>query len=89
MPCLQDNYAWLLRDEASGKVAVVDPSEGDKVHAALQARGWRLDYIFNTHHHWDHVGGNTMLKSKYGCSVVGAARDKHRIPGIDVQLVEG
>lgn len=41
----------------------------------------KLDYIFNTHHHHDHTGGNEELKAKYGCTIVGPAADKARIPG--------
>lgn len=57
--------------------------------AALEAKGRKLDYILNTHHHWDHVGGNEDLKKKYGCQIVGPAADAERIPGIDVQVKEG
>lgn len=89
MPCLQDNYAWVLRDAASGKVAVVDPSEAAPVAAALKERGWQLDYILNTHHHWDHTGGNLELKKSTGCTIVGPKADKDRIPGIDVALGDG
>lgn len=52
-------------------------------------RGYDLNYILNTHHHWDHTGGNEELKRKYKCTVVGALADRHRIPGIDVELKEG
>lgn len=52
-------------------------------------RGLNLDYILNTHHHWDHTGGNVELKQKYSCMVVGPLADKDRIPGIDVALKDG
>jgi hydroxyacylglutathione hydrolase len=86
--CLQDNYVWLLR-EPGGKVAVVDPSEAKPVAAALEQLGVKPDYILNTHHHWDHTGGNEELKRKYGLTIVGPKADKDRIPGIDVALGEG
>ena len=41
----------------------------------------------NTHHHYDHVGGNLELKRKYNSKVIGFKEDKKRIPGIDI-LVE-
>mmetsp|Transcript_26711 Transcript_26711/g.69240 ORF Transcript_26711/g.69240 Transcript_26711/m.69240 type:complete len:319 (-) Transcript_26711:322-1278(-) len=89
LPALEDNYVWLLVEEGSGKVAVVDPSEFTVVDEALQQRGLDLDYIINTHHHWDHTGGNAKLKAKYSCEVVGADCDAKRIPGIDTRLKEG
>ncbi len=52
-------------------------------------RGLKLDYILNTHHHWDHTGGNEELKSKFHCTIVGPKADKGRIPGIDVALADG
>lgn len=86
--CLKDNYVWVLR-EPGGKVAVVDPSEAKPVAAALEQLGVKPDYILNTHHHWDHTGGNEELKRKYGLTIVGPKADRDRIPGIDVALGEG
>lgn len=89
VPCLKDNYAYLLRDPATGAVAVVDPSEAAPVEKALKVRGWKLTHILNTHHHWDHTGGNHALKAASGAVVVGPRPDKERIPDIDVALGEG
>ncbi|MCC5794228.1 MAG: hydroxyacylglutathione hydrolase [Chromatiales bacterium] len=88
-PCLRDNYGFLLHDEASGLTATVDTPEAGPIIAALERRGWRLDYILNTHHHADHAGGNLELKDRTGCTVVGAQADAARIPGIDIGLAEG
>jgi hydroxyacylglutathione hydrolase len=88
VPCLKDNYAYLLHDAASGETAAVDPSEAEPVMKAAAARGWRLTHILNTHHHWDHTGGNLALKEATGASIVGPAPDRDRIPGIDVALDE-
>lgn len=52
-------------------------------------RGLKLDYILNTHHHWDHTGGNEELKRKFNCTIVGPKADEGRIPGIDVALADG
>ena len=48
----------------------------------------KLDYILNTHHHLDHVGGNQKLKEKYKSKILGSEIDKDRIPGIDITLKE-
>ncbi len=75
VPCLSDNYAYLVKDGAD--CAVVDPSEPGPVKAALARRGWRLTHILNTHHHLDHTGGNLALKEEFRALVVGA-RDGSR-----------
>ena len=63
VPCLKDNYAYLLADRDAGLCAVVDPSEPEPVKAALARTGQKLTHILNTHHHWDHTGGNQALKA--------------------------
>ncbi|KAG2332203.1 hypothetical protein Bca4012_018221 [Brassica carinata] len=86
VPCSKDNYAYLLHDEDTGTVGVVDPSEAAPVIDALSKKNWNLTYILNTHHHDDHIGGNAELKARYGAKVIGSAVDKDRIPGIDILL---
>jgi hydroxyacylglutathione hydrolase len=88
VPCLRDNYAYLLHDGANGLCAVVDPSEPGPVKEALARRGWRLTHILNTHHHFDHTGGNAALKEAFGAEVVGPGKDKERIPALDTGVDE-
>jgi hydroxyacylglutathione hydrolase len=89
IPCLSDNYAYLLHDPAEPRLcAVVDPSEPEPVKRALSARGLKLTHILNTHHHFDHTGGNIPLKEEFGAEIVGPAKDAVRIPGIDVGVDE-
>ena len=68
---------------------MVDPAESAPVLEALTVHGWKLDFIFNTHHHPDHVGANTALKKETGCEIVGFADDAARIPGITRRVREG
>lgn len=89
VPCLKDNYAYLLLDENTGTVGVVDPSEAVPVIDALARKNRNLNYILNTHHHYDHTGGNIELKERYGAKVIGSRRDRQRIPGIDMALNGG
>jgi hydroxyacylglutathione hydrolase len=89
VPILTDNYAWLLRDEGSGAVAIVDPAEPAPVAAAIDAAGGRLDLILLTHHHADHVAGTDEIRARYGASVVGAAADARRLPRLDRAVAEG
>ena len=88
IPVLTDNYIYLLHDPVSGETAVIDPALAQPVLAVLNKEGWRLTYILNTHHHWDHVGGNLELKQKTGCKIIAAQTDRDRIPGIDIGVNE-
>ncbi|MDD1633281.1 MAG: hydroxyacylglutathione hydrolase, partial [Methylococcaceae bacterium] len=83
IPVLTDNYIYLINDPVSGETAVIDPALAQPVLDVLEKKGWRLTYILNTHHHWDHVGGNLELKQKTGCKIIAAQADRGRIPGID------
>lgn len=89
LPVLTDNYIYLIHDPVSRETAVVDPALAQPVLDALEEKGWQLTYIFNTHHHSDHVGGNLQLKQKTGCRIIAAEADRGRIPGIDVGVNEG
>ena len=88
-PCLNDNYGFLIHEVQSGCTATIDTPEVGPINAALAAKGWRLTHILNTHHHFDHAGGNEALKKEWNCQVVGAANDAARIPGIDIQVSDG
>ena len=87
IPCLNDNYAYLLRCPSSGTQAVIDPSEAQPVLDALDGK---LDAILNTHHHWDHTGGNDQLAATFpGLKVYGHASDRGRIPKLTHELNDG
>jgi hydroxyacylglutathione hydrolase len=85
--CLQDNYSYLIIDETNHSACVVDPSEAKPIIDFVENNKINLKYILNTHHHYDHVGGNIELKEKYNLKVVGYKGDKDRIPAVDI-LVE-
>lgn len=89
IPCLKDNYAFLLHDPATGATAVVDVPEAAPIEAALADRGWTLTDILITHHHGDHVDGVAGLRAATGARVWGAAADAHRLPPLDHALAEG
>ena len=86
IPCLNDNYSYLIHDEISNTVAIVDPSEFIPCDTIISKNYKKLDFILNTHHHYDHVGGNEELKKKYNSKVLGFENDKNRIPQIDIVL---
>ena len=86
IPCLQDNYSYLIIDEDKLEACVVDPSEAKPIIDYLSGKNINLKYILNTHHHYDHIGGNTELKKKFGSVVLGFNGDAKRIPEIDILL---
>ena len=83
IPCLNDNYSYLIHDESSDIVAIIDPSEFEPCYKIIDKNYKKLDFILNTHHHYDHVGGNEELKKKYKSEILGFEKDKNRIPSID------
>ena len=84
--CLSDNYAYIVISNNSKIVGVIDPSESTPIIDFLKKEKLNLNYILNTHHHFDHIGGNLELKKIYNAKIVGFSGDKHRIPGIDIAL---
>ena len=84
--CLQDNYSYLIIDENQNIACVIDPSESQPISNFIDQNNIKLKYILNTHHHYDHVGGNNELKKKYNCKIIGFRGDKNRIPEIDIMV---
>lgn len=85
--CLRDNYAYLVH--GNGRTALIDAPEAAPILAELQTRGWRLDEIFLTHHHDDHIQAVPELRRATGATVSGAAADHHRLPELDEMLEPG
>ena len=81
--CLNDNYSYLIHEEETNTVAIIDPSEFEPCDAVVKNKYKKLDYILNTHHHYDHVGGNEKLKKKYNSTICAFEGDKSRIPLVD------
>jgi len=88
VPCLTDNYAYLIHDRETGQTAVIDVPEVGPIVAALDAHQWRLTDILITHHHDDHIQGVGTLRARTGAMVLGAAADAHRLPRLDLALTE-
>ena len=86
IPCLRDNFSYLIIDESNKTACVVDPSEATPIINFLKNKNINLKYILNTHHHFDHIGGNKELKKRFGSIVLGFKEDSYRIPEIDILL---
>ena len=89
IPCLADNYSFLLHDEATGETALIDAPETGSIMTALKTRGWKLSEIWLTHHHWDHVEGVADLVKATGAKVISAKADVHRLPDLDRAYDDG
>ena len=86
IPCLIDNYSYLIFDKNKKNTCVIDPSESEPIIEIIEKKQLNLKYILNTHHHGDHIGGNNILKSKFNAKILAFENDKDRIPMIDIPL---
>lgn len=89
VPCLSDNYAFLAHDPETGQTTLVDVPEAAPILSAIKARGWALNQILLTHHHFDHVEGLEQVLSHHQAQVIGAAADAERLPPLDRAVREG
>ncbi len=89
VPCLDDNYAFLVHDRKSGATALFDAPEAGPIQRELAKHGWKLTHVFITHHHYDHVDGIEELVAAFHPEVIGAARDAHRLPPLSTQVSPG
>ncbi len=85
IPCLRDNYAYAIVDEAKAQVAIVDPSELGPIEAYLECRGLELVLMLATHHHADHVGGAAGLGARFGLDVVAHTVDAARLRSLGLR----
>ena len=92
VPQLVDNYAYLVIDASTGRAAAVDVADAAPVIAAARREQVTLDAILSTHHHFDHVGGNSDLVAQLrplALRVCGYRGDAGRIPELNEPLDDG
>tara|TARA_Y100000813_G_scaffold81498_1_gene57682 strand:+ start:597 stop:1313 length:717 start_codon:yes stop_codon:yes gene_type:complete len=83
--CLEDNFSYILIDQ-NKNACVIDPSESQPIINFVEKNNIKIKYILNTHHHFDHIGGNKEIKKKYNAKIVAYKNDLHRIPDVDISL---
>ena len=86
VPCLSDNYAYLIGDNVTRKSILIDAPEAEPIEEILNKNNWQLDTILITHHHQDHVQGVETLRKKYQPKTLGALEDKERLPKLDFHV---
>jgi len=89
IPCLSDNYGFLVHDPNSKQTVCIDSPDAEAISTALEKRNWNLTAIWNTHHHFDHVGGNKALQERWGCKIIAPKGDGAHITGVDQWVDDG
>lgn len=87
--CLQDNYAYLIHNEARNETTLIDACQASPIVERLAQRGWPLTRIYLTHHHWDHIDDLSAILAAHPAAVFGAQADAHRLPELDHQISPG
>ncbi|PIW29657.1 MAG: hydroxyacylglutathione hydrolase, partial [Rhodobacterales bacterium CG15_BIG_FIL_POST_REV_8_21_14_020_59_13] len=88
-PCLSDNYGYLVHDTSSGETVAIDTPDADAYLDEAAKAGWTITQIWNTHHHFDHAGGNAALKAATGALITAPVYDRYRISPADVFVEDG
>jgi len=89
IPCLSDNYAYILHSEQTSETALVDAPEAGPILDGLRQEGWTLDTILITHHHDDHIQGIGKLRNEFDVKVIGHGKDRQRLPALDQEVEDG
>jgi len=86
---LSDNYGYLIRCSKTGACAAIDTPEAGKILSEAKAIGWDITEIWNTHHHWDHAGGNDEVRAATGAQVIAPAAEADTIGHVDRAVEHG
>ena len=89
IPCLSDNYAFVLYNIENRSALLVDAPEADPINKILSKNNLNLEQIFLTHHHADHVDGLDGILKHYDALTIGAQADVHRLPKLDKYVQAG
>lgn len=77
------NFGYVIGDPATHAAAVVDPSFDARIlQKAARENGFTIEFIFNTHHHADHIFDNERLADETGAKVAA-----HRLSNVRKDIV--
>ena len=96
IPCLSDNYAFLIHNCDTGTASIIDVPEAKPIIKKIIELDIAVTEILLTHHHQDHIDGlpdlqNWLAVQRNGatCRVIGAKADAHRLPKLDYAVEPG
>ena len=86
IPCLQDNYAYIIHNHKRNETFLIDAPESFPIIKKIEENNWKLKKIVFTHHHSDHIMGTNDLVKKFKPVLVGSETDSHRLPILGEKL---
>lgn len=90
IPCLYDNYSYLVLKLDTQEAIVVDPGEAYPILVEVEKLGVNLTAVLCTHHHNDHIGGVSELVTQLPeLDVYGFIGDQSRIHMMNKLLSDG
>lgn len=94
LPVFQDNYAYIVVDAKTNKAALIDTPDATTLLQTLKdlvPKKIELAAILNTHHHWDHAGGNAEVLAAHTVPVYCSVFDhkEQRIDGATHPVKDG
>tara|TARA_Y100000589_G_scaffold304178_1_gene317127 strand:+ start:1184 stop:1927 length:744 start_codon:yes stop_codon:yes gene_type:complete len=88
IPVLEDNIIWIWVENKS--VIVIDPSIAKPVINWIKEKNLKLEYILQTHHHIDHIGGTEELLNQWpNVKIIASKKDRVRIPLQNISVNDG
>ena len=83
------NFNYIIACPSTGEALAIDPLDYNKCLSVSKNNGFEITQILNTHHHHDHIGGNSDIIRQTGAKLLAHAEAKNEIPDIDIGLSAG
>jgi hydroxyacylglutathione hydrolase len=65
------NFSYLLADVSTSRAVIFDPAwEIESLCSRFRNKNLQLEYIINTHAHFDHIQGNAEMKERTGAKII-------------------
>lgn len=84
-----ETNCYILADKEGAIGIVVDPGdEFERIASVIEEAGLNIQYIVNTHAHYDHIGADLELKDRFGAQILihEADRDMLEDPRLNLSL---
>ena len=83
------NFNYIIACPSTGEALAIDPLDYNKCLSVSKNNGFEITQVLNTHHHHDHIGGNSDIIRQTGAKLLAHAEAKDDIPDIDIGLSAG